>query len=106
MTFRVACIAKNIFGDRRINRLLSPGLALAVVLLPGFAAAQSPAPAARAPAAPGDDLPALISAASAARESRDPAKVASANARVLALALRKLANVRLAQAAFSQALEL
>lgn len=106
MTFRVACIAKNILGDRRITRLLSPGLALAVVLLPGFAAAQSPAPAARAPAAPGDDLPALISAASAARESRDPAKVASANARVLALALRKLANVRLAQAAFSQALEL
>src|SRR5579864_3307212 len=101
MKFRAAYIAKNILCDRLSIRIRSFGLVLLVVLLAIWVEAQS-----SAPATPVDDLPVLIQAASAARESGDPSKVASANARVLALALGKLANVRLAQSAFPQALEL
>lgn len=53
-----------------------------------------------------DELQARIQAAAAARDSHNPDKVASANSRVLALALRRLANIRVAESAFPQAAEL
>jgi len=53
-----------------------------------------------------DELQIRLSAAAAARDSGNPQTVASANSLVLALALRKLGNVRLAQTAFSQAADL
>src|ERR1700676_3489297 len=101
MTFCVACIAKNILGDGWSVRLRSSGLALLVVLLAISVASQS-----SSPAAPVDELQTLITAASAARDSGDVSKVASANARVLALALRRLGGIRVAESAFPEAAEL
>jgi len=101
MTFRAAGIANNILGGGFSVRSRLSCLAFLVAFLPLFCASQS-----SAPVVPADELQPLISAASAARDSGDAAKVASANALVLAVALRKLANVRLAEGAFPQALEL
>jgi tetratricopeptide (TPR) repeat protein len=53
-----------------------------------------------------DELQVRLSAAAAARDSGNPQTVASANSLVLALALRKLGNVRIAQTAFPQAADL
>jgi len=101
MTSSVAGIAKNILGDGLRVRLRSSGLALLAVLFSISVASQS-----SSPATPVDELQTLITAASAARDSKDPSRVASANARVLALALRRLGNIRVAESAFPQAAEL
>ncbi|HWZ96757.1 MAG TPA: tetratricopeptide repeat protein [Candidatus Dormibacteraeota bacterium] len=53
-----------------------------------------------------DELQSRIKAAANAREVGNPQSVASANSLVLALAYRRLANVRVAQTAFLQAAEL
>ena len=53
-----------------------------------------------------DELQVRLSVAAAARDSGNPQTVASANSLVLALALRKLGNVRLAQTAFPEAADL
>jgi tetratricopeptide (TPR) repeat protein len=53
-----------------------------------------------------DELQTRIQAAAAARDSHNPANVARANSQVLALALRRLANIRVAESAFPQAGEL
>jgi tetratricopeptide (TPR) repeat protein len=53
-----------------------------------------------------DELQTRIQAAAAARDSHNPEDVARANSRVLALALRRLANIRVAQTAFPLAAEL
>jgi tetratricopeptide (TPR) repeat protein len=53
-----------------------------------------------------DELQTRLQAAAAARDSHNPQEVARANARVVALALRRLANIRIAETAFSQAEEL
>jgi len=53
-----------------------------------------------------DELQNRLKAAAAAREIGNPGSVASANRLVLALALRKLGNVRVGQTAFPQAAEL
>jgi tetratricopeptide (TPR) repeat protein len=85
-----------------------------LIFLLGFAAllliplAVPPCSLAQAPSSPPqvDELQARIKAAAAARASGDPQSVASANSKVLALAYRRLANIRSAQTAFSQASEL
>jgi tetratricopeptide (TPR) repeat protein len=71
-----------------------------LLAIPPFAAAQS---AAQTPA---DELQTRIKAATAARESGNPQSVAQTNSLVLALALRRLGNVRVAETAFPQAAEL
>ncbi|MBS1841994.1 MAG: tetratricopeptide repeat protein [Acidobacteria bacterium] len=53
-----------------------------------------------------DELQSRIEVAAAARQSSDPQSVVAANVKVLALALRRLANIRVAQTAFPQAEEL
>jgi len=53
-----------------------------------------------------DELQSRLKAAAAARDSGGPGDVARANFLVLALAFRKLGNVRVAESAFSQAAEL
>jgi tetratricopeptide (TPR) repeat protein len=53
-----------------------------------------------------DELELRIAAAAAARESHDPQAVTRASSQVLALALRRMANIRVAQSAFPQAAEL
>jgi tetratricopeptide (TPR) repeat protein len=83
--------------------------------LPTAAAAQSATPSDAdrkqfgAPANPGsavDELQSRLRAAAAARDAGNPQDVARTNSRVLALALRKLGNVRIAETAFPQAAEL
>jgi tetratricopeptide (TPR) repeat protein len=53
-----------------------------------------------------DELQERLRAAAAARETGDPGSVARASFQVLALALRKLANVRITEGAFPEAAEL
>jgi tetratricopeptide (TPR) repeat protein len=53
-----------------------------------------------------DELQSRIQAAADARDSHNAEDVARTNSRVLALALRRLGNIRVAQTAFSQAAEL
>lgn len=80
--------------------------------LPFCAASQSIAPGHPGPqqalnAAPAiDELQERLKAAAAARETGDPSSVARANFQVLALALRKLGNVRTTEGAFPEAAEL
>jgi tetratricopeptide (TPR) repeat protein len=62
-----------------------------------------------APVNPGsavDELQSRLRAAAAARDAGNPQDVARTNSLVLALALRKLGNVRIAETAFPQAAEL
>ena len=99
MTFRVAGIAQ-ISSTNKSRGRRSCALTLLALWLSLPAAAQS----ASQPRA--DELQTLITAASTARDTKDPSKVAIANARVLALALRRLANIRVAASAFPQAAEL
>lgn len=54
----------------------------------------------------GDELQSRLQAAAAAKETGAPAAVAQANIQVLALALRKLANIRTTESAFAEAAEL
>jgi len=83
--------------------------------LPALAASQSTAPVGAAQqrdagppsAAPAtDELQDRLHAAAAARDAGDPVAVGRANFLVLALAFRKLGNVRVAESAFPQAAEL
>src|ERR1700694_887602 len=53
-----------------------------------------------------DELQNRLQAAAAAKETGAPAAVAQANVQVLALALRKLANIRTTESAFPEAAEL
>ncbi len=80
--------------------------------LPALAASQSTAPVGAAQqrdagppsAAPAiDELQDRLHAAAAARDAGDPVAVGRANFLVLALAFRKLGNVRVAESAFPQA---
>ena len=68
---------------------------------PALAQAQGAKTSSAVPAT--DELQTRLKAAAAARDSGDPAEVARANSLVLALALRKLGNVRVAESAFPQA---
>jgi tetratricopeptide (TPR) repeat protein len=92
-------------------------LALLCLLLvfADWAAAQSPAPiqtdqqhAAKPSSAvlPVDELQNRLRAAAAARDAGDSAAVTSTNFQVLALAFRKLANIRTSEGAFPQATDL
>jgi tetratricopeptide (TPR) repeat protein len=100
MATAVACIDLIVLHGRLIG-IFCFGFLLFAVSFPATSAAQSPTPT---PAV--DELQARIQAAAAARDSRIPEDVAGANSRVLALALRRLGNVRVAQTAFPQAAEL
>jgi len=80
------------------------GCFLLSLALPALSASQSASPSVTPPAA--DELETRLKAAAAARDSGDPGAVARANSLVLALAFRKLANVRVAETAFPQAGEL
>jgi tetratricopeptide (TPR) repeat protein len=86
-----------------------------LLVLPDWAAAQSPAPIqtdqqhAAKPSStvlPVDELQNRLRAAAAARDAGDPAAVTSTNFQVLALAFRKLANIRTSEGAFPQATDL
>jgi tetratricopeptide (TPR) repeat protein len=80
--------------------------------LPALATAQSTTPATGLQSQTGNAAPAVdelqtrLSAAAAARAAGTPQAVARANSLVLALAFRKLGNVRIAQTAFPQAADL
>jgi tetratricopeptide (TPR) repeat protein len=88
---------------RRASLIRTLGLLISLAM-PVLAASQSTFPSGTAPAA--DDLQNRLKAAAAARDSRDPGDVARANFPVLALAFRKLGNIRVAETAFPQAAEL
>lgn len=81
--------------------ILCFGLLLFAGSVPAAGGAQS---ASRAPSV--DELPTRLKAAASSRDSHNPEEVARANARVLALALRQLANLRVAETSFPQAAEL
>lgn len=81
------------------------GQTAAILFLSLAAASDSPAQVA-SPLPRADELQERIKAAASARESGDPQSVAGATAKVLALAYRRLANIRVAQTAFPQAGEL
>jgi len=103
----VTLVFDNIFIAPRaswmfLNRIFS--FFLLSLAVPALAASQSAPQNAAVPAA--DELQTRVKAAAAARDSGDPVAVARANALVLALAFRKLANVRVAETAFPQAGEL
>jgi tetratricopeptide (TPR) repeat protein len=100
MASAVDCIGPIVLLGRLI-RIFCFGFLLFAGSLAATSAAQSPT---ATPAV--DELQARIQAAAAARDSRIPEDVARANSRVLALALRRLGNVRVAQTAFPQAAEL
>ncbi len=99
----------------RAAPLASFGLLLVPLLSPAFAASQTAPPSSasqrqsvKPSSAPKDvdELQSRLQAASGAREVGNPDSVARANRLVLALALRKLGYVRIAQTAFPQAGEL
>jgi tetratricopeptide (TPR) repeat protein len=73
--------------------------------LPALAAAQSKSLSGTPPPAI-DELASRLHTAAAARDAGDPGEVARANSLVLAIAFRKLGNVRVAESAFPQAAEL
>src|SRR5882672_193061 len=77
-------------------------LTVVVPLLLAIATAPSSFAQAASPAPQMDELQTRIKAAATARESADAKSVADANAKVLALAHRRLANIRVAQTAFLQ----
>jgi tetratricopeptide (TPR) repeat protein len=92
-------------------------LALLSLLLvfPAWAASQEPASVLAdlqqpvkpsSSASPVDELQDRLRAAAAARDGGDPAAVTRTNFQVLALALRKLANIRTTEGAFPQAIDL
>jgi len=96
----------------RVRRLAILSLLL---VLADSASSQSPSPAqtsqqpfakpsAAAPSV--DELPDRLRAAAAARDTGDPAAVTRTNFQVLALAFRKLANIRSTEGAFPQAADL
>jgi tetratricopeptide (TPR) repeat protein len=100
MASAVDCSDLSVLLGRWI-RIFCFGFLLFVRALPAASAAQKPTAT-----PPVDELQARIQAASAARDSHNPEEVARLNSKVLALALRRLANLRLTQSAFAQALEL
>ncbi len=73
--------------------------------MPVLVVSQSKSPSGTPPPV-ADELQSRLKAAAAARDSGGPGDVARANFLVLALAFRKLGNVRVAESAFSQAAEL
>jgi tetratricopeptide (TPR) repeat protein len=79
------------------------------VLIPYASSAQTQvhhSPAVKKSVLPPTELDTRIADARAARDSGDPAAVQLANERLIAVALRELAQLRLAEAAYSQAIEL
>src|SRR6266700_1325821 len=105
------CVPKN-------RRSRSPFLLILILFAIGIASAavsvaQSPSPArssarSRAPGiSPAEaELKRRISAAQAAQRAKDPAAVALANNRLIALGLRELGQLRLLESAYTQAAEL
>jgi len=102
-------------ASRRASLIRSFAFPLVLAAMPAVLASQSPAPlgasqqrttSPRSAATPIDELQSRLHAAAAARDADDPGKVARANSLVLALAFRKLGNVRVAESAFAQAAEL
>jgi tetratricopeptide (TPR) repeat protein len=95
-----APIAKTVLRARLRCLLLLPGL-----LLAGARPARSvPQSVATKPAV--DELQVRLEAAASARNSGNPEDVARADTQVLALAFRRLGNIRVAETAFAQAAEL
>jgi tetratricopeptide (TPR) repeat protein len=80
------------------------GFLIVSLAVPTLAASQSTSPNTTLPAA--DELQTRLKAAAVARDSGNPGNVARANSLVLALAFRKLGNVRVAETAFPQAAEI
>jgi tetratricopeptide (TPR) repeat protein len=80
------------------------GFLIVSLAVPTLAASQSTSPNTALPAA--DELQTRLKAAAVARDSGNPGNVARANSLVLALAFRKLGNVRVAETAFPQAAEI
>lgn len=96
-----AYLVKPVPRARCIYLIRCVGFVLILGSLPIRSAPQSPPPASTP-----DELQTRIQDASHARDSRNPEDVARANSRVLALAFRRLANIRVAETAFPQAAEL
>jgi tetratricopeptide (TPR) repeat protein len=79
------------------------------LLVPCASSAQTPvhhSPAVQKSIVPPTELDMRIADARAARDSGDPARVQLANERVIAAALRELAQLRLAESSYPQAIEL
>jgi tetratricopeptide (TPR) repeat protein len=103
----VTLLSDNTFAASRAFWILLTrifGCFLLFLAVPVLVVSQSASQNAAAPAA--DELQTRLKAAAAARDSGDAGAVARANSLVLALAFRKLANVRVAETAFPQAGEL
>jgi tetratricopeptide (TPR) repeat protein len=88
----------------RVSLIRILGFLIVSLAVPALAASQSTSPNAAVPAA--DELQTRLQAAAVARDAGNPSNVARANSLVLALAFRKLGNVRVAETAFPQAAEL
>jgi tetratricopeptide (TPR) repeat protein len=107
MTFAI----DNSVRKARLMRVRGLILAFLVVglrfgyALPSYAASPGQQNAASSAAA-ADELQNRLQAAAAAREARDPDAVARANFSLLAVAYRKLGNVRVTEGAFAEAAEL
>jgi tetratricopeptide (TPR) repeat protein len=85
----------------QVSPIRTLGLLILSLAAPALAASQSSSPNA-ALAAP-DELQTRLKDAASARDAGDPGAVARASSLVLALAFRKLGNVRVAETAFPQA---
>ena len=88
----------------RASLIRTLGPLILSLAVPAMAASQSTSPNAAMPAR--DELQTRLKGAAVARDSGDASEVARANFLVLALAFRKLGNVRVAESAFPQATEL
>jgi tetratricopeptide (TPR) repeat protein len=114
----VTCVLNDILAalfGRWPSLIRSFGFPFLLLAMPVVLAPQSTSPVGAAHqqiatlpgAAPAtDELQRRLKAAAVALDSGDPGEVAHANFLVLALALRKLGNVRVAESAFPQAAEL
>jgi tetratricopeptide (TPR) repeat protein len=80
------------------------GFLVLSLAMPAMATSQAAPNRPSPPAA--DELQTRLKASMTARDAGDPGEVARANSLVLALAFRKLGNVRVAETAFPQAVEL
>jgi len=93
----------------RFVKVFCSVIAVLTLLVPCASSAQTPVhhpSSTQKPTPQPSELDARLAAARAARDSGDPAAAQLANERLIALALRELAQLRLAESAYPQAVEL
>jgi tetratricopeptide (TPR) repeat protein len=93
-------------GSRSLPLICTLLLGTAATAQSKPAATTSPAPSSTLTASPMEDLPARMQAATAAQQTGDVVKIATANRNLLAVGLRALAELKLAQGDTKQAIDL